>query len=506
MSILFLTEGGKEYGRGHITRCEAVAQALTEYWKNSCFFIDAPEAFTVINGGETVFFDWKNDWKRLKNEIERAKALYNIQAIYIDSYHMEGSLLRKLNNLKLPLFIMDDQAMYDYTYGTIINPTISASKKDYKLHDAASLHTGVVVAPLREAFWYEEPLPYLQRKGILVTLGGSDMTDTLEEIASALADYPEEVTVLTSGAFIEPRGSVKIQTAFIDPWQMKNHIKNCRMIVCAGGGTLLEAACCGTPAIVVKLAENQDLNIRAWSQLGFCYYAGAAGEAGLGEHIYTGLKKLEEHIIWRRASQVGSALVDGLGAKRIARLLFDATEGASKKRLLKESFEINGLTAKNYLSCSHDEHLEILKVRNTEIVLKGTISQNRVTEEQHQAFLLMLGNSETSAYWRIYDGNEVIGTVSLTEINFGEGTAVLGYYKDPDCGRGRMGRLLVAAAIEICFNMLGLKRLRAETMEQNIASIKSMEAAGLSYTGTEERLVGGRPEKLLIYEVYAPLS
>ena len=93
MSVLFLTEGGTDYGMGHIGRCEAVAQALAEYWLESVFMIDAPQDFIPAFPYEAVYFDWKREQNQFKKEFERLRLLNNILPVYLASFHVTGAIL-----------------------------------------------------------------------------------------------------------------------------------------------------------------------------------------------------------------------------------------------------------------------------------------------------------------------------------------------------------------------------------------------------------------------------
>ncbi|MDR2869830.1 MAG: GNAT family N-acetyltransferase [Deferribacteraceae bacterium] len=507
MGILFLTEGAGNYGMGHIIRCEAVAQALSEYWRESIFIIDSPEFGADSRSDEgfayqAIYFNWKEDCTRLFKEIERLRILHNLQALLVDSYYIDGTLLKRLSDTGLALFVMDDQTIYDYGYGTVINPTITATKADYNHHNEDSLLAGVRYMPLREAFWDLEPPSYLERRGVLVTLGGSDTHEAVQNIINAIQDYGEHITVINpTGSHIEAGGNVTIVTSFVSSLRMQEYILHSRMIVCAGGGTLIEAARCGTPAVVVKVAENQDINIKAWCYLGYCSYAGLYWELALGDRIMKELRDFEDHIHWRKASQVGNALVDGQGGRRIAEAIIEMTEGAARQNKLHENHEPCGLIAKNFLRANHKEHLEILDARNNEKVRLGSINRNLLSMEQHQAFLLSLGSSESAGYWRLYKNFLPFGVISLTAVDFNAGSAVLGYYKDPSYPERHVGAEIVAAAVEIAFNVLGLSVVYAETLENNKASMRAMEGAGFRPSGVEKRIIGGNMAMIHRYEI-----
>jgi UDP-4-amino-4,6-dideoxy-N-acetyl-beta-L-altrosamine N-acetyltransferase len=159
------------------------------------------------------------------------------------------------------------------------------------------------------------------------------------------------------------------------------------------------------------------------------------------------------------------------------------------------------MIAKNFLRANHKEHMEILTARNTDIVRMGCINRTVLTMEQHQAFLLSLGSSDSSGYWRLYKNFLPLGVISLTEVDFSIGRAVLGYYKDPRYLERHVGAEIVGAAVEIAFNILGLSSLYAETLESNHASIKAMTTVGFEPIGVEKRMIAGNMELINRYEL-----
>lgn len=492
MHVFFLTEAGPEIGTGHVVRCEAVAQAICEDWGSCSFIIDSPPDF-IEPGFNTFYFNWKQDKQELKAVLELA------DAIVADSYHLNGSLIKFLDSFEIPLFLIDDQGIYDVEESVVINPSVNASSNMYKKRGEHNTYAGVHYMPLRRDFWDLESLPYLQREGVLVTLGGSDMQDILQTVVDALDGFSDPVTVISSGYNLNEK-TANVISSRQNAGEMKKHIQKSRFIVCAGGGTLLEAARCGTPAVVIKLADNQDINIAEWSRLGFARYAGQKEDTRLGVNIAEALKKLKDHIVWRKASHAGTALVDGQGARRIAGII-QSVAGGKRSAMLKQSHEISGLFLKNFTDCPGSEYDDMLTARNANEVRLTSMSRNKLTPEQFRSFIKSLSSSETSGYWRVMRGARALGVFSLTSVNFEEGSATLGYYKDHFCREGHVGRVLVELAKGIAFQVLGLRRLNAETFEDNVASSKSLEICGFKHIDTKKVEISGDIAVIKVYEL-----
>ncbi|MDR2885104.1 MAG: UDP-2,4-diacetamido-2,4,6-trideoxy-beta-L-altropyranose hydrolase [Deferribacteraceae bacterium] len=507
MSIVFLTEAGGAYGIGHMMRCESVAQALDEHWKKSVFIIDAPEDVTQ-NATERVYSrtKWQKDWNALRQDLKSIDVSDRIEAIFVDSYNAKAVVLDSLLSLNAPLFFMDDYNRLDYPEGTVINPEISATKEMYIRRNPLKVHAGIKYVPQRSDFWDVEYIPQDLRKGILVTLGGSGDQWCLISILKYL-NSDEPVTVLAAGNDV-PTNAIGSATVIYErqsPEEMATLIKNAKVIICGGGGTLLEAARCGTPAIVVEMADNQRNNIKAWTENGFAKFAGHKNDLGLGAKAAKYASELSNNIEWTVASRVGRSKVDGQGARKIAGIILNETEGVARSVKLKKDYKVNGLLAKNYLNCTHEEHEAILAARNTEPVRLGSVNPNILTVDRQQAFILSLNSSVTAGYWLVMDtDNKPLGSISITAIDYAESSGVLGYYKITDRPEKGVGKILVKIAVELAFKHLKLETLFAECLESNIASIKSMEAAGFVHTNTYERVLGGAIVPIRLYTAIEP--
>ncbi|MDR0453368.1 MAG: GNAT family N-acetyltransferase [Deferribacteraceae bacterium] len=496
MSFVFLTEAGTNYGIGHMTRCDAIAQALHEQWESSVFIIDASSDIAQYLTHKTIScVKWQDNWPALSKIMNEINLTNSIEGIFVDSYHASRELLKKLAVFNTQLFFMDDYCRLEYPKGVIINPEFSAKKELYPVKNGRSVYAGIKYFPLRAPFWDTEVLPYIKRKGIVITLGGSGDQRCLDLIVENLKVNVSEPVILLSADYQIQSAYLSGNVIIINNRQnaeyMRTLISAARIIICGGGGTLIEAARTGTPAIVVKMADNQQNNVKAWTNHGFARYAGDKNSQDVGVNVLRYISELNDAAIWRETSDKGVAYVDGQGARRIAKIILGEARMMGKSVLLKNNYNIGGLYFKNFLHCTPYE-LEIVRnAQNSDFVRSGNINQRIMTLDNHQAFILNLGGSVTGAYWLAHNGETPVGVLSLAEIDWSLSHTTLGYYKLPDYPHKGVGKALVSAAKEITFNTLGLKTLTAECLKDNTASVKSMEAAGLNCICSQERQIDG---------------
>ena len=83
-----------------------------------------------------------------------------------------------------------------------------------------------------------------------------------------------------------------------------------------------------------------------------------------------------------------------------------------------------------------------------------------------------------------YEGAEVVSIVSLSQIIYAHSeSARLGYSVDAGHWRQGYGKEAVRGVLTYAFTTLGLHRIEAHILEENIASIKLIEALGFTSEG-----------------------
>jgi spore coat polysaccharide biosynthesis predicted glycosyltransferase SpsG len=169
-----------------------------------------------------------------------------------------------------------------------------------------------------------------RRPAVLVTMGGVDRTGATMRIVEALKELPRSVRkiiVLGPGfphldrlkrTLDEKRRDFEILS---NPGGLARLLRGVNLAISAGGGTLFELACAGTPGLVLWEDEHERVLGEAFARLGTVLCVGngmAAPLALIGETVNALLGDRARRL---RMSARGRTLVDGRGAGRIARLL-----------------------------------------------------------------------------------------------------------------------------------------------------------------------------------------
>lgn len=290
MQVNFLTEGGKDFGYGHITRCSSIFQAFEHYNIFPKFIVKGDESIkSVIPDIDVEIDDWLNDFS----------VFSKADIVVIDSYLADLEFYNDLSN-NVPLVVyMDDNNRLKYPKGVVVNGTLDTSNMNYFQRENIRYLLGNEFIPLRKDFW---DIPKLKIndsiENILIIMGGNDLRNLTPRILKLLIDnYPDvnkKVIIADSFKNIQEIESLKNEhVEFIyspDSCKLIDAMSSVDLAISASGQTLYELACIGVPTIAIGIIDNQKNNIKNWINQGFVEYAGYWDDKNLFHNI---LEKIE---------------------------------------------------------------------------------------------------------------------------------------------------------------------------------------------------------------------
>lgn len=167
-------------------------------------------------------------------------------------------------------------------------------------------------------------------KKILIFLGGVDAGNyTMKAIeAVAIASNQGMQVDVVIGALHPQIKNVEILCkgygfkCHIQTNRMAELIANADLAIGAGGSANWERCCLGLPCITIAVAANQEQTAKSLSLLGVTNYIGKGGDITVSKLIDEINKALDSTWI-NQASICGLNLLDGLGANRIAGMIFE---------------------------------------------------------------------------------------------------------------------------------------------------------------------------------------
>lgn len=326
---LVRVDASPSIGFGHLSRCLAVAAGLEARGWSVDFVTRKPSADKVRDAGFGI--------RLLENEISvssddecglvasLARSL-GARLIVVDHYEIDGAYHAALRATGATLVVIDDLGRPGLGADILVNQNIYASEGLYPGANGCRLLLGPRFALLRPEFLASRGGVSSERPSVptvLVTLGGGE-TSAMARVAveglSRLGDGIGIVVVLGPGAADAGRldsaagGRLRVVR---DPTDMAALMQRCDLAICGGGGTCLELACLGVPALVIVMADNQRRNVEGLAAAGIT--------VSLGEHAAVTPAAVETAVARllhdadrrRRMADRGQALVDGRGVERV---------------------------------------------------------------------------------------------------------------------------------------------------------------------------------------------
>ncbi|MBA7527267.1 hypothetical protein ES705_19443 [subsurface metagenome] len=322
MNVFIITEGGKNIGFGHITRCLSLYQAFEERGIKPKFIINGDKDIEyLLKDVNYQIFNWLNEKNKLFKKIKDA------DIAIIDSYLADVSVYNTLSDLiKTPVYV-DDNKRLDYPKGIVLNGNIHAETLNYPKKNGNIYLLGTKYTPLRKEFW-ESPEKKIKEKieNIMITFGGDDAKNMTPKILVFLNNnYPNLIKNVIIGRAFENIDDIKKcadkNTNLIyypDAEKMKEIMLESDVAISAGGQTLNELASVGVPTIGVCIAENQLGNIKGWEKIGFLEYAGWYSKGNILEKIKNVIENLKNSKERKNKYKITRKFIDGKGSLRIS--------------------------------------------------------------------------------------------------------------------------------------------------------------------------------------------
>ncbi|MDQ2101864.1 UDP-2,4-diacetamido-2,4,6-trideoxy-beta-L-altropyranose hydrolase [Azospirillum isscasi] len=347
MKVLFRADAGPSIGAGHVMRCLALAEAVQELGGDALFAAASlPPALEdrLRAGGMEIHRIGAEPGSAADLAATRTVAARTgAAAIALDGYGFDEGWRAGLAETGLCVLAFDDAGTGEAIHaGLIVNAAPDAGSLPYgKGNPDARLLLGPAYAPLRRevreaAAAHRAPLE--ERRGLLVTFGGSDPLGLTAPVVERLAPrLPPGVRLdVAVGGAVRDAGAVEaVARRFKDSVRLHRDtprmgqlMAQAGLAVSAAGTTTGELAAIGTPAVLVTIADNQLEAARQSEALGWCALVPGQTE-GAPERIAAAALGLWADPARRRAMAGKLAgIVDGRGALRIAQALSEAVTSA----------------------------------------------------------------------------------------------------------------------------------------------------------------------------------
>ncbi|MDD4940725.1 MAG: GNAT family N-acetyltransferase [Candidatus Omnitrophica bacterium] len=471
VKIYIITEGGKDIGFGHITRCRALYEAFVRAGACAELIVNTDAgAARLLSGVKSRIMNWlskTDDIIQLAGESDM---------VIIDSYLAEKSLYDRLSLITRGKAVMiDDYNRLDYPAGIVVNPSAGYRSSNYPPDKKIAYLTGNEYIILRKEFW-KSPARMIRNeiRDILVTFGGTDVRQFMKALIAHLSRaYPGATFhIVTDMSFAVDRSAsnnIRFYSGLGAP-AMRDLMLKCDLCISGGGQTLYELCRTGIPVIGICLSANQKHNLKYLSQHKIIEYAGSRTDAGIIKKIDGAIESLCPQTIRRRYSDRSKRLFDGRGALRIAektsRILFPA--GPLPRIRVRKA---------RRLDCR-----DLWLWRNHPAVRKWSFNQEGIQYSQHARwFQNSLNDKNIRIFIAHNDRGKKTGQVRVTRTS-GRAALVSVNLNPSFIGKG-IGSLVINVASRHFFAVEpAVKELKAEIFPDNTPSRIAFKRAGYVFS------------------------
>lgn len=474
MKVFILTEGGRNIGFGHITRCTALYQAFEERGIISKFIANGDDSvIDLLYSKDYEIFDWIDEKERLLELIQ------NVDITIVDSYLADIEIYKTISEcVKIPVYL-DDNKRLDYPKGIVVNGAIYAEELNYPVKKGVTYLLGSEYMPLRKEFWNVPEKEIKENiESVMITFGGDDVRNMTPGVLRLLKNnFPELIkNVVIGKGFKNIREIEKLKDDktnliyYPGAEEMKNIMLESDIAISAAGQTFYELAVTGTPSIAVKIAENQSNNIDEWKKKGLLIDKISFNDTKLMLKLNNQIQKLHSIPIRKKLSNIGKENADVQGARRTVDIIIN-----------KVCYE-DGFYLRNALP--RDSKL-VFNLSNNPIVRQYSINRKSIKWEDHKRWFInkIFDNNYTFLLAFNVD-DHFMGQVKFQ--NNIDSSVVSVSISEEFRGKGLAKKLLSAASSSFFYENKSINIVIAYIRPENTISIKSFESVGFKYECEEK--------------------
>ena len=329
MKILFRTSGGraykKELGLGHVYRCINLASQLKSHELH--FLIEDYggvkkilnsyrfKNISLLKKNVCLYLDIKQTIQYIKSE--------KINIIIVDKYKVKLKYLSEMRKFVKVVFVSDLKNI-EYPADLVVNGFIGFENKIFVNRYDTKCLLGPSYQILNKN--YEKRRIIREKKyDLLATFGGFDKSNVIEFLLKILSKYIGKIKIkIILGPATHKSKEIKVLEKkyriylkiIQQTYDMQKEISNVKFGICGGGITTYEFASMGVPFAIICQYQHQLITAREWEDRGIAINLGR-----VNNNLQKNIKNFLDNILYNKIHYKlhQKCIVDGLGAKRVAR-------------------------------------------------------------------------------------------------------------------------------------------------------------------------------------------
>lgn len=321
--LTVLTEAGKQFGFGHISRCLSICRYFEGSSISIEFIIDGDDSvLSLLKDHSFVLMQWLNNRSILKK-------LETSSFILIDSLRISDDQIRDIERLDAEIIYIDDEKRRNVLdSGFVLDWTVLADKKKYftPKKEGITYLLGSKYTPLRQPFEVSQKKTISKKiKSVFISFGGSDVRNLTPIVLSTLSkNFPSLEKNIIVGPGFENTQAIKSKadknTKLIfnaDAMEMSSVMQQSDIAISSGGQTLYELAYIGVPTVAVLLVENAREDTEGWAEVGAIDYIGDFDDGDLMQKLVRSVNILEDPVVRQNMKFSANRFIGVNGARLI---------------------------------------------------------------------------------------------------------------------------------------------------------------------------------------------
>lgn len=362
MRFVFRADGGEKIGTGHIARDLALAEQFRQKGGQVEFvlrdipghpgaFIEKQKfPFHLLKGSDTQnqskgpYFhshwletSWQHD---AQQTIEVLKSGVPVSCLFVDHYALDFQWQEVVRPHVSGICVIDDLADRKHSCDFLLDQNLykgMEKRYDGLVPGECQKFLGPHFALLRSEFTQQSfsPSRVKEKPQVLLFMGGVDEDNVTLRFLKGLHALRDRFDFSVDAVVgISNKGRLSIEefskkqdwvNLHYSPVSMSQLMGQATFAIGAGGSTNWERFCMGLPSYILAVAQNQIQCSEDLRDLGLVYYGGQAKDHTV-ETLAEALEGVfKEQPKWPEISQRVSKTVDGLGAQRVAEVIWEGT-------------------------------------------------------------------------------------------------------------------------------------------------------------------------------------
>lgn len=337
--MVLWTEVSQQIGLGHLAECLAITDSLQAQQISFHFIINPYPPAEELLFSKNISFD-VIPIGQVEKVCQRIKRHSKRNCVIVNHRNVDLSSLKRLKKEQLIAVVIDQLGNKMITCNLLVNSAIVPEWLKYTFEGRKpKCCFGADFAILRDEFikLHQREKRFSKAiKTVLVSMGGVDRSGATLRITEALQMLKEpvnKVIILGKGfahmdQFQQKYGEINdphfnfVQGAN----DLAERMQEADILISAGGNTVYEMACVGTPGLVFWEDPHENRQSQAFMEKGTVLHIGNGTTTPILE-IRNSIKDLLSHTEKRvQMSQCGKKLVDGQGVNRIFKNIMELTQ------------------------------------------------------------------------------------------------------------------------------------------------------------------------------------